>query len=128
MDLAGFLLGKAGFNAIGAVFGKLTGNENLRRQSIKNYLAGGQFCKQIDFLKQGSDELFVGRAGYLIGALWLQQQLGLSYMPLEKPDLRQIWYAMLESGRKYAIRNRSPCPLMYAYYDTEYLGNFTLYI
>lgn len=30
---------------------------------------------------------------------------------------------IVESGRKYAERNPS-VPLMYAYYDTEYLGKY----
>ncbi|KAF0307625.1 LanC-like protein 3 [Amphibalanus amphitrite] len=30
--------------------------------------------------------------------------------------------AIVQSGREYSLRQRSPVPLMYAYYDTEYLG------
>ena len=30
--------------------------------------------------------------------------------------------AIIQSGREYSLRQRSPVPLMYAYYDTEYLG------
>lgn len=30
--------------------------------------------------------------------------------------------SMVQSGREYSKKHRSPCPLMYAYYDVEYLG------
>jgi hypothetical protein len=65
-------------------------------------------------------QLFVGRAGYICGALWLRQQLGYDVVPL--PKLHKICDSILESGRTYSRRKRSLCPLMFAYYDTEYLG------
>jgi membrane transport protein XK len=80
--LAAFLLGKAGFYAVGAVLGKEMGNEKLVEESIKGFLEGAKVCKPINFLGCGGDELLVGRAGYLCGALWLQQKLG--YMPVPK--------------------------------------------
>jgi len=38
-------------------------------------------------------------------------------------SLVAICRAIVDSGRAYAAKHRSPCPLMYAYYKTEYLGN-----
>lgn len=32
--------------------------------------------------------------------------------------------SMVQSGREYSKKHRSPCPLMYAYYDVEYLGEY----
>ncbi len=48
-------------------------------------------------------------------------------MKLNKPVISdemisKIIKSMLESGRKYSQAKKSPCPLMYSYYDTEYLG------
>ncbi len=37
-------------------------------------------------------------------------------------SLRQIWTTIVESGKRFAKYHKSPCPLMNAYYDTEYLG------
>ena len=65
-------------------------------------------------------QLFVGRAGYICGAMWLRQRFGHDIVPL--PKLHKICDSMLESGRLYSQRKRSPSPLMYSYYDTEYLG------
>ncbi len=38
------------------------------------------------------------------------------------PQLYQLCDAMFQSGRKYAQKVKSPSPLMYQYYKTEYLG------
>lgn len=38
------------------------------------------------------------------------------------PQLYQLCDAMLQSGRNYAQKVKSPSPLMYQYYKTEYLG------
>lgn len=32
---------------------------------------------------------------------------------------------MIKSGREYAKSHNSPCPLMYSYYKTQYLGKQT---
>lgn len=84
VDGVGFLLGKAGVYAVGAVLGKVSGNESLMKQCLANYARVAPICKSLDFLKCGSDELFVGRAGYLLGAVWLHEQLGPSCHPVAK--------------------------------------------
>ena len=43
-------------------------------------------------------------------------------------SLVAVCKAIVDSGRSYAAKHRSPAPLMYAYYKTEYLGNSCLYI
>ena len=79
----------------------------------------------------------VGRAGYLNGALWLRQQLkqvneafksakhALSNSlqdVISIEGLHDLGKAILNSGRDYSRAKRSPSPLMYQYYGTEYLG------
>ena len=56
----------------------------------------------------------------MCGALWLRRELGRDVVPLQK--LHQICDAIIESGRAYSRRKRSQSPLMFAYYETEYLG------
>ncbi|CAG7823215.1 unnamed protein product [Allacma fusca] len=119
-DLPGFIHGKAGVDAVGAVLGKVTGNKKLFETSTRNYAAAADICKPRNFQSKGSDELFVGRGGYLLGVLWLQEKLG--YQPVPIQDVKDVWDATIRSGRKYATAKRSPCRLMYAYHDKEYLG------
>ena len=54
----------------------------------------------VDPLGCGSDEMLVGRAGYLSGALWLQKILGEVVVPHDK--LYAICDTMLDVGRRYA--------------------------
>ncbi|XP_078472337.1 lanC-like protein 3 [Lampetra planeri] len=68
----------------------------------------------------GSDELFVGRAGILCGALLLKRRLGIEILTDEETST--VCQAIVDSGKEYAARKRKPVPLMYAYYGTEYLG------
>ena len=37
-------------------------------------------------------------------------------------DIHALCSSIIESGRKYSKRHKSRSPLMYAYYQTEYLG------
>ncbi|ODN01842.1 LanC-like protein 3 [Orchesella cincta] len=119
-DEPGFLLGKSGHYAVGAVLGQLTGNQQLTNDCLQSFIAAANVCKPIDFFKPGGDEFLVGRSGYLCGALWLQQKLG--YQPVPKEDLKAVWNAVFESGKRYSKLNKSPSPLMFSYYQTEYLG------
>ncbi|XP_077436113.1 LOW QUALITY PROTEIN: lanC-like protein 3 [Vanacampus margaritifer] len=74
----------------------------------------------IHFLECGSDELFVGRPGYLCAALVLKQKLGIDI--LSKDQIKSICQAIIESGKQYARKKRKPFPLMYSSYGTEYLA------
>lgn len=75
-----------------------------------------------NFLPTGSDELFVGRAGYVMGVLWLRKALNDPLMI--NIDLISICSTIVESGRAYAKKHKSPCRLMFSYHNTEYLGEF----
>lgn len=89
-------------------------------EKLDIYIGHAKQYKPVNFLPYGGDELFVGRAGYVIGALWLAKVFGKPIVPTK--DIVEICASIYESGRSYAQKHRSPCPLMFSYYDTEYLG------
>ncbi|XP_025194350.1 lanC-like protein 3 homolog isoform X2 [Melanaphis sacchari] len=72
------------------------------------------------FHKIGGDELFVGRTGYLFGLLWLEKVFDRKI--IADQDIIQLCLTIVESGRNYSKKNKSIFPLMYSYYNTEYLG------
>lgn len=79
----------------------------------------------MNFFRPGSDELFVGRAGYLCGSLLLNRKLGRNVVPAGVT--RSLFDAIIESGRQYSQKHHSKSPLMYSYYRTEYLGKCIVY-
>ena len=91
-------------------------------QCIHNYVEMSKICRPLSFFRPGSDELFVGRAGYLCGSLLLNKKLGKTVIPAE--ITRPVFDAIIESGQQYSQSHRSASPLMYSYYRTEYLGVF----
>lgn len=115
-----FLLGSAGVWALAAVVAAEVGRNDDCDNFLARYAAVADICVPVKFLDCGSDELFVGRAGYLTGLLYLRSRLGREVVPDEKIAL--LLHSVVQSGREYAKKHRSPCPLMYAYYDVEYLG------
>ncbi|KAG6937382.1 LanC like 3, partial [Chelydra serpentina] len=116
---AAFLLGGAGVYAVAALVYQALGLPDFGRL-LGRFRELSQICAPVTFLECGSDELFVGRAGYLCAALVLKQKLGMEI--LTPVQIRSICQAILESGKQYAVKKRKPCPLMYSYYGTEYLG------
>lgn len=71
---AAFLLGSAGVYATGGLVYSALQQKQASDELLKKYLALGSVCQPIDYLDCGSDELFVGRAGYLCGAMTLNQR------------------------------------------------------
>uniref|UniRef100_A0A3Q2D5F7 LanC like family member 3 n=1 Tax=Cyprinodon variegatus TaxID=28743 RepID=A0A3Q2D5F7_CYPVA len=116
---AAFLLGGAGIYAVAAMIYKSLGLADFVKP-LSKFRSLWEVCAPINFLECGSDELFVGRAGYLCAALVLKQKLGIEI--LSKDQIKYICQAIIESGKQYARRKRKPFPLMYSYYGTEYLG------
>ncbi|XP_054643141.1 lanC-like protein 3 [Dunckerocampus dactyliophorus] len=116
---AAFLLGGAGIYAVAAMIYKSLGLADFVKPLTK-FRSLWEVCAPIHFLECGSDELFVGRAGYLCAALVLRQKLGIEI--LSKDQIKSICQAIIESGKQYARKKRKPFPLMYSYYGTEYLG------
>lgn len=72
---AAFLLGGAGIYAVAALIYKSLGLADFAKPLTK-FRNLWEVCAPINFLECGSDELFVGRAGYLCAALLLKQKLG----------------------------------------------------
>ncbi|XP_077977268.1 lanC-like protein 3 [Glandiceps talaboti] len=116
----GFLLGNGGVYVAGAMIYKALGDEQKATEYLKMYSDLAGICVPVHFLQCGSDELFVGRAGYLCGVMCLSKVLGVQAVSTE--TIHQLCSSMVTSGREYSRRHRSPAPLMYAYYDTQYLG------
>lgn len=120
LQKSAFLLGNAGIYAVAAAIYNAIGDKNNAERYLQAYIDSASNCKPVNFLRCGGDELFVGRAGYLSGILWLEKIFGKGVLPAK--DVHEICKSIVESGRKYAQHYKSPCPLMYAYYDVEYLG------
>lgn len=119
-----FICGDAGVNAVNAVIYSRIGDEKTAEMYLDRFVKGLSVCKPIDFFKPGGDELFVGRAGYLYGILWLEKMFGRQI--IADKDIIELCSTIVESGRKYSKKNKSIFPLMYSYYNTEYLGKHIL--
>ncbi|XP_064627723.1 lanC-like protein 3 [Lineus longissimus] len=124
-DEHSFLLGGAGAYAVGSIIFKALGQQDVATKLVNDYARLAKKVVPLNFLRCGSDELFVGRAGYLCGALALTRTHQTQV--IDSTSLHEICEAMVTSGRSGADHHRYstpdlPCPLMYAYYDTEYLG------
>ena len=116
----GFLLGSSGLYAVGAAIEHALGNRDKCQEYCQKFREMANIFSPVTVYNYGSDELLVGRSGYICGALWLNQELNQQIVPLEV--LHQLCKVTVESGRLYAAKTKSPCPLMYAYHGTEYLG------
>lgn len=118
-DIPSFILGPAGVYAVAAVLYHAVGDENQSRHFREQFYDAAKYCRNPNFLSCGSDELFVGRAGYIMGALWLAKETNT---PIQKSDLFELCKVTLNSGRNYSNTHQCRCPLMYSYYQVEYLG------
>ncbi|VVD03484.1 unnamed protein product [Leptidea sinapis] len=118
-DKTSFLLGDAGTYALAAVIRKENGDAEYI-DSLNQFKSLYNQYLNPKFLKCGGDEFFVGRAGYLAGNLWLSRELQIPILAIE--ELYTICDLIIASGREYSKNHKSPCPLMYHYYNTEYLG------
>lgn len=126
-SISQFICGDAGVNAVNAAIYHQMGDEKMAEMYLNNFRNGITICKPIDFFRPGGDELFVGRAGYLYGVLWLEKVFNKKIISDE--DVIELCSTIVESGRKYSRRHKSIFPLMYSYYNTEYLGKIiNLYI
>ncbi|XP_064615891.1 LOW QUALITY PROTEIN: lanC-like protein 3 [Liolophura sinensis] len=115
-----FIIGKTGVYAVGSVILNEIGSDKSSKMAVQ-FAQVANVCKTAgDFLGCGSDELFIGRAGYLCGVLFLHKALGRKVVG--DKDIHGVCAAIVKSGRDYAKTHHSPCPLMYAYYKAECLG------
>ncbi len=110
----GFLIGQSGVHAVHAVISSAVGEREEAERCLQSFAAAAPIaCTEFNG-RNGSDELLVGRAGYVMGALWLRQHFGASHpLVLKDDDLVKICAEMIKSGRNYSARGKSPCPLMY---------------
>lgn len=68
----GFLIGDAGVLAVAAVIAKDSGRLEAARRFAQRFAALAQVAATHG--RKDSDELLVGRAGYISGALWINKQ------------------------------------------------------
>lgn len=115
-----FLCGNAGIYAVSAAISDFNQQADTLKEDLKHFEAGFEACKPINFSKYGSDELLVGRAGFLSGVYWLNQTLKAK--PFTSNAIIELCESIVQSGRQYSKAKRSPFPLMYQYHGTEYLG------
>jgi hypothetical protein len=115
-----FLCGDAGINAVNASIYHLIGDSKMAEMYLTHFKKGVADYRLTNLTEK--DELFVGRAGYLYGVLWLEKVFGKKIVADQ--DIFELCSAIVESGRKYSVRNKSIFPLMYSYYGKEYLGKF----
>lgn len=117
-DMYGFLLGRAGYHAVACAFYWNTGSKSKAEEQLQQYINLHQYSNYN--VAYGGNELFVGRAGYLLGAIWLQKQISRPVLSTEQ--MNEICELIVSDGRTFARSQQSESPLMYAYYNTEYLG------
>jgi lantibiotic modifying enzyme len=120
-----FLCGNAGIFAVSAVISYLSGDLKELKNDVLCYKTGLSVCHRLDFNQYGSDEVLFGRAGYLLGMYWLNQQLNVSANQpkwFTHDEIILVCETMMLSGTKYSDAHNSPLPLMYVCYGEEYLG------
>ncbi|BES93910.1 LanC-like protein 3 homolog [Nesidiocoris tenuis] len=119
-DECAFLLGKTGIYAVGAAVFHARGEDQLAEDCIQDYIQAGAHCASAAYARFGGDELFVGRAGYVCGALWLNREFKRDVIP--EDIINAMCRTMVDSGRQYSTAKTYYCSLVYSYYKTEYIG------
>ncbi|XP_014675270.1 PREDICTED: lanC-like protein 3 [Priapulus caudatus] len=110
-----FLLGNLGVYAVAAVVFNATDRKEMVAKCLTAYAQMASLCLPTQFVECGSDELFVGRAGYLCGLLMLNKKTGQQV--LSRHQVECLFNAIIKCWTG-CMRNesQSPSPLMYAYY------------
>ena len=106
----------------------LVGLHNLRNENVQGFFSMHKYCVPMNFFKNGSDEFFVGRAGFLAACYTINKRFGRTIV---SSDITlPLCNTIIESGRRLSQRYDHDCPLMYTYYDTQYLGtgSFIYYV
>jgi lantibiotic modifying enzyme len=118
-DSVSFLCGNAGINAVSAVISAELGDLQAAQYDLNQFLAGVSVTQKINFNRNGNDEILFGRAGYLSGILWMNQNLPQRISP---DIVSKITDIMIESGIQYSHRNKLNIPMMWECYGDKYLG------
>jgi lantibiotic modifying enzyme len=125
-NLVGFLTGAAGVYAVAAAIAFASKNESQIVYHCNRFSALAEHLTTVQVHRNGSDEMFVGRAGYINAAVWLKS-IDPKLDTVPRDTLFKICDSIVTSGRQYSKSRRNnvqqpPPPLLYAYYKTEYLG------
>lgn len=111
-----FLCGNAGIFAVSAVISSKCQNAARMEADLEN------FCLEYNNARATEpNEILVGKAGYLSGAYWIEEQLG-SNPQSSKNQISELCTRLIEKGRTYAKNHNSPLPLLFDYHEKEYLG------
>lgn len=114
----GFLRGNAGIYAVAAAISDFIKEPQLLHDDLKGFETGFDACSSVHV----TDEMMIGRAGFLCGIYWLNQTLKPE--PFDNDRIIEVCDMIVQKGKKYHIVKRSPLPLMYQYHNTEYLGKY----
>jgi hypothetical protein len=115
-DKASFLCGNSGIFTVSAIINHTQNQVSEYNEDKKNLMAGFQICQKINYNKYGSDEILFGRAGYLSGLYWFNQNV---QDKIDGSHMSQICDVIIESGVGYAKRHRLNIPMMWECYGGE---------
>ena len=125
-NLLGFLTGAAGVCAVAAAIASALNLPAKTQSYIDKFSSLAKYLIPVDVHSCVSDEMFVGRTGYISAVLWLKSMdATLDVVP--RNDLYIICDVVISSGRLHAKtrpnnKSQPSLLLMYEYYKTEYLG------
>ncbi|XP_047333328.1 lanC-like protein GCL2 [Impatiens glandulifera] len=105
-----FICGRAGVYSIGALAAKHMGDDQLVRHYITKF-------KEINLIKDLSDELLYGRAGFLYACLFLNKNIKEGVIP--SSFIGTIVDEIIAHGRRLG---NEKCPLMFEWYRKRYWG------
>ena len=120
-DSAAFLCGDAGIYSVSSIIHQCQGDSQTAASDLKKFLTGFKACKKSVFNHYGCDEILFGRAGYLSGIYWLNQNLPDSQrVPTEM--VNEIVEVTILTGIQYSQSHKLSIPLMWECYGDQYLG------
>lgn len=117
---ASLLLGHAGIYLVASLIYEALGLHNLRNENVQGFFNMHKYCIPINFFPHGSDEFFVGRAGYLAACYMINKRFGRAIVTSD--ITLPLCNTIIESGRRTSNRYNHESPLTYMYYDKPYLG------
>jgi len=117
---ASLLLGHTGVYLVASLIYEALGLHNLRNENVQGLFSMHKYCVPMNFFKHGSDELFVGRTGFLAACYMINKRFGRTIV---SSDITlPLCNTIIESGRRTSKRLEHDCPLVYTYYGKDYLG------
>ncbi|ESO05815.1 hypothetical protein HELRODRAFT_188186 [Helobdella robusta] len=112
-----FLCGNAGPMAVGTVVFHHAGINIKSEQCLDGLLS---LCQKALNEPNLPNELLYGRAGYLYSLMFVEGYLGFG--SIDTNLLAKLGEVILTNGKMFAKSHQFPCPLMYEWYNTLYLG------